>query len=60
MAQAAYKLIRTGTMDWQPDPEIPGFKQQVLHRNAKRKSVVRKWFVPPGWAYRTSSARFPR
>ena len=44
-----YKLIRTGTMDWQADPEIPGFKQQVLLRDTKRKSVVRKWFVPPAW-----------
>jgi hypothetical protein len=49
MAETAYNLIRTATMDWEPDPEIPGFKQQILRRDAKRKSVVRKWFVPPAF-----------
>lgn len=45
----ALRLIRTATTDWAPDPEIPGFKQQILLRDATRKSVVRKWFVPPDW-----------
>ncbi|MDX2221108.1 MAG: hypothetical protein SFV21_00075 [Rhodospirillaceae bacterium] len=44
-----HRLIRTATQNWTPDPEIPGFKQQILLRNAARKSVVRKWFVPPDW-----------
>lgn len=44
-----FTLLRTGTMNWKADPEIPGFKQQILLKNAARKSVVRKWFVPPAW-----------
>lgn len=36
-------------MDWEDDPDIPGFRQKVLFRDGKSNAYVRLWFVPPDW-----------
>jgi hypothetical protein len=46
---AGYGHIPTRGVVWADDPDIPGFKQKILHQDDASGSVVRLWFIPPGW-----------
>jgi hypothetical protein len=46
---AAYRHLKTSGMDWAEDPDIPGFKQKLLHVDTDSGAVTRLWFIPPGW-----------
>jgi hypothetical protein len=44
-----HTLVDARLAPWEPDPGIPGFKQQILHEDVVRESVIKRWHVPPGW-----------
>ena len=46
---SAYRHIKTLRTAWVDDPDIPGFKQKILHQDEASGAVVRLWFIPPGW-----------
>ena len=45
----SYRQIKTLSIPWSDDPDIPGFKQKLLHQDPDSGAVVRLWYVPPGW-----------
>ena len=45
----AYRHLKTLDLPWSEDPDIPGFKQKLLHQDDDSGAVVRLWFIPPGW-----------
>ncbi len=49
MAQPSYKHVRSQSLDWEDDPDIPGFRQKMLNFDDATKAVVRLWFIPPDW-----------
>ncbi len=46
---ASYTHIETLGAPWSDDPDIPGFKQKILHQDKDSGAVVRLWYIPPGW-----------
>ena len=49
MAKPAFHHVRSHAMDWEDDPDIPGFSQKVLNFDKSTQAVVRLWFIPPDW-----------
>lgn len=49
MAELAFSHVCAHDMDWEDDPDIPGFRQKVLYRDEDTNAYVRLWFVPPDW-----------
>ncbi|MFL2770538.1 MAG: hypothetical protein ACJZ9F_05980 [Rhodospirillaceae bacterium] len=49
MTEQDFRHIRSNAIDWEDDPDIPGFRQKILSFNEATKAVVRLWFIPPDW-----------
>jgi hypothetical protein len=49
MPNLSFNYLRTEELPWIDDPDIPGFKQKILSRDAETGAVTRLWFVPPNW-----------
>ena len=45
----SFRHLRTKTMPWVADPGIPGFREKMLRFDDARESVIRLWYLPPGW-----------
>ena len=41
--------IKTKSRPWKDDPGIPGFQEKMLCFDEDDESVVRLWYLPPGW-----------
>jgi hypothetical protein len=42
-------FLDSKAIPWSDDPGIPGFREKVLRFDEKDESVVRLWYLPPGW-----------
>lgn len=49
MSKPAFHHVRSHDEPWIDDPDIPGFRQKMLHKDETTKAVVRLWFIPPHW-----------
>ena len=46
---SAFRHLTTKEIPWSDDPGIPGFSEKVLRFDDADESVVRLWYLPPGW-----------
>jgi hypothetical protein len=49
MGEPTFHHVRSHTLEWEDDPDIPGFRQKLLSFDDITKAVVRLWFIPPDW-----------
>jgi len=45
----SFQHLQTKNIPWTPDPGIPGFREKMLRFDEAKESVVRLWYLPPGW-----------